>query len=1076
MTEGFRIRYCFFFFTAIALLCATTVAQGAIYQWELDSQGKKKASVLVCNDGENVTAGPNADLSKKNLTKAYLEKTNLINANFYQATLSYASFDSAALYGTVFNNAEVGGAFFNNTTSLGFTEPQFQSTKSYNTDKKFWYVGTDSSNNFYISGINLSGNFLMDWNFQGQDLTKASFNSSLLAGADFTGATLTNASFDSATLNASIKSATLNAFFKYTTLNEADFTGAIINGSTKDYEYVQGKTVTMTLPGADFSNSNLTQRQLKSTKSYNTDKNLSGIKLAGNDLTNWDFHGQNLTNASFISSALSRADFTNATLTNASLNSASLAGAIFTNADIAGANFNDTTDGGFTMKQLKTTASYINNDLVGIRLGGNDLSGWDFQGQDLTNASFESGTLFGAVMSNANIIPPNIRNMAFDASSLERAIFTDALIGGANFNFTTSRGFTQAQLKATKSYQDKDLSGISLMGNNLINWEFQGQNLTNAFFNYSDLSGANLSQTTLTNASFAGASLTGAVLSGATVSGADFSYTKGLTQAQLKSTQSYNNDLSGIKLKGTNLSGWDLNGQTLVFASFDSADLRNANLSGSNIRVASFAGADLRAADFTNSDIRGALDSSSGTIYRTSFFLTPTLTQKQLQSTNSYINNDLTYVSLAMNKLNGWDFRAKNLGGANIAGASLSKADFTDAIVNGVEYTKTNGSTKVITYSAGADFSDTDLTQDQLKTTASYKKSELMGIALSGNNISGWDLNGQNLSNANFYFTTMKRTNFSNATIKGANLTFATSKGFTQQQLQSTASYIKKDLSGINFTANNFSGWDFHEQDLSNAFFNGATLNGANFTLANLTNVNLYSLKDYTTNLKATDFTGADMRGAKGKYNIRSGATDVKGNPWIEKNTIWIDGTIGLEEGNPGLDLSDGSKLIVRNYAGDPLDSTPELIPIIISNKMKMGTNGTLQMVFDDSNWNSTISFDSGIPVTLGGTLELTFKEGLDTSQLVDKSFTLFDWTGVNLKGTKFNNVVDENNNVVDDTVWDVTALYTTGIVTYKGAALSAGVLQEIVITPIPEPASLMLWMMGLLSILAWKFHRDMRP
>ena len=51
---------------------------------------------------------------------------------------------------------------------------------------------------------------------------------------------------------------------------------------------------------------------------------------------------------------------------------------------------------------------------------------------------------------------------------------------GASFVDTTSRGFTQAQLASTASYQTKNLQGIGLEGNNLTGWDFSGQNLTNA--------------------------------------------------------------------------------------------------------------------------------------------------------------------------------------------------------------------------------------------------------------------------------------------------------------------------------------------------------------------------------------------------------------------------------------------------------------------------------------------------------------------------------------------------------------------------------------------------------------------
>ena len=51
---------------------------------------------------------------------------------------------------------------------------------------------------------------------------------------------------------------------------------------------------------------------------------------------------------------------------------------------------------------------------------------------------------------------------------------------GANLSDTTSRGFTQAQLASTASYQAKNLQGIGLRVNDLTSWDFSDQNLTSA--------------------------------------------------------------------------------------------------------------------------------------------------------------------------------------------------------------------------------------------------------------------------------------------------------------------------------------------------------------------------------------------------------------------------------------------------------------------------------------------------------------------------------------------------------------------------------------------------------------------
>jgi MYXO-CTERM domain-containing protein len=78
-------------------------------------------------------------------------------------------------------------------------------------------------------------------------------------------------------------------------------------------------------------------------------------------------------------------------------------------------------------------------------------------------------------------------------------------------------------------------------------------------------------------------------------------------------------------------------------------------------------------------------------------------------------------------------------------------------------------------------------------------------------------------------------------------------------------------------------------------------------------------------------------------------------------------------------------------------------------------------MVFDADEWDSTISFAPDIPVTLGGTLELTFAGDVDLASQVGRSLDLFDWAGVEPSGLF---------NIAGPHIWDLSNLYTTGDVT----------------------------------------------
>jgi uncharacterized protein YjbI with pentapeptide repeats len=194
------------------------------------------------------------------------------------------------------------------------------------------------------------------------------------------------------------------------------------------------------LPGADLTGANLNSSTL--TSADLSGANLPGADLSSSTLTNADLNGANLADADLRSSTL-----TSAYLDGSILTSADLSGAV-----VAGASFGATT--GFTKAQLYSTASYQEKNLQGIGLGYNDLTGWDFAEQNLADANL--------------------------ASTLTNADLSGALVTGAYFADTTSRGFTKEQLYSTASYQEKNLQGIGLGYNDLTGWDFAEQNLADA--------------------------------------------------------------------------------------------------------------------------------------------------------------------------------------------------------------------------------------------------------------------------------------------------------------------------------------------------------------------------------------------------------------------------------------------------------------------------------------------------------------------------------------------------------------------------------------------------------------------
>jgi hypothetical protein len=166
----------------------------------------------------------------------------------------------------------------------------------------------------------------------------------------------------------------------------------------------------------------------------------------------------------------------------------------------------------------------------------------------------------------------------------------------------------------------------------------------------------------------------------------------------------------------------------------------------------------------------------------------------------------------------------------------------------------------------------------------------------------------------------------------------------------------------------------------------------------------------YVVDLTDANLTGADLRGANfydaSNYPTLTGADT--------RNVIWWAGAID------GLDLTAGESLVIRDYDGDPSRSLPP-IDILVSQHVLMDPSSELQMIFDADAWDSTISFAPGIPVTLGGTLDLRFAPGIDVVAQAGRTLDLFDWTGVTPSGSF---------SVTGPYSWNLTKLYTTGEVT----------------------------------------------
>jgi uncharacterized protein YjbI with pentapeptide repeats len=312
---------------------------------------------------------------------------------------------------------------------------------------------------------------------------------------------------------------------------------------------------------------------------------------------------------------------------------------------------------------------------------------------------------------------------------LTNANFSGASIQGATFWGGTNLHVAYGQIASTASYQEKNLSGIEFLYEDLTGWDFSGQNLTNAIFGYSVLTDVNFTDANLTGALFygpsgywpttpwdapTGANFTGAIITGATIPGITFS--------QLASTQNYRqNDLAGMELGQAELSNGNFANMNLAKTNFWGSDLSNTDFTNANLACASFSLATLTGANFTGADITGANFAANG-----GNFAPYGISFAQLASTKNYQQGNLAGIVLESNYMSGWNLSNQNLFGAsfysatatnaNFSGANLGNTIFSFVDFTGANLTNANLSAAFlinVTFQAaslnGANFSDADL-------------------------------------------------------------------------------------------------------------------------------------------------------------------------------------------------------------------------------------------------------------------------------------------------------------------------------------------------------------------------------
>jgi uncharacterized protein YjbI with pentapeptide repeats len=359
---------------------------------------------------------------------------------------------------------------------------------------------------------------------------------------------------------------------------------------------------------------------------------LSGLGLAGADLSHADFTGSSffgadLRGARFEAATLFACDFRQANLESASLAHADLRGCFFAGAIMLSANlFEADLRPGAHVTRDKTgefrallpqdrpdaasVAGFVGADLTDASLMGAIAVKTDF-----SEAVMRGCKLVRAHVRGANFAGSNLQGADFAQADTRDACFRGAVIAGANFEYTDMAGADlQGALSDKPNGRLPDELPASLDELLRLHRQFvascgaAGRALDLTGFDLrgaGSLAGACLTMLTAHDAVFYGLDLSHCELQAARCSGADFRDCR-LDGADMRGIVATGAMLDCASMRGANLCALVIHDTRRMHADLSGASLRHADLRGADLRGARLSGADLSFADLDGANLADA--------------------------------------------------------------------------------------------------------------------------------------------------------------------------------------------------------------------------------------------------------------------------------------------------------------------------------------------------------------------------------------------------------------------------------------------------------------------------------------